>query len=386
MKKLAILVLLFASLQASSQPSVTINVESTDISAGDTLLLDHMSLFYYDKTVKTTLFVADEDGKATICDAADSFSRLRLNIGKNNLTLYADAGQTINIKVTNPADMEYVTPTGGFYDDPNYYDYISKHNTFICNKNKALDKFDHFARIGVNDSAQHYFSIYNSISSREDSKRELEFMKRTDNQVSVYMYAHEWGMDDVEKKNFEKQWKKMDEEIKASGAGEYFKQTMETRKGLRHKAKASDFTVIDTRGNKVDLKSLEGRFVILYYWGVCGYVLQSCSDLVDLHEKYGDILTTIALTEESTFNSVSNYNEHNTEPVLLPLKGLIRDDWTNVLTSRQDNEQIKEDYLMMATPCVVLISPKGRIIKHGYANVLRVAKNRLKLYTLFHRK
>ena len=386
MRKLSVLVLLFATLGVSSQSIVTINVESADINAGDTLTLDHMSLFYYDKIEKTTFFVANESGRAVIHDPADSFSRLRLNIGKNNLTLYADAGQTINIKVTNPADMEYVTPTGGFYDDPNYYDYISKHNTFICNKNKALDKFDHFARIGLNDSAQYYFSIYNSISSREDSKREMEFMKRTDNQVSVYMYAHEWGMDDVDKKNFEKQWKKMDEGIKASGAGEYFKQTMETRKGLRPKAKASDFTVIDTKGNKVDLKSQEGRFVILYYWGICGYVLQSCSDLVDLHEKYGDILTTIALTEESTFKDVSNYNEYNTDRVLLPLKGLTRDDWTNVLTSKPDNEQIKEDYLMMATPCVVLISPKGRIIRHGYANVLRVAKNRLKLYTFFHRK
>ncbi len=386
MRKLSILVLLFATLRVSSQPVVTINVESTDISAGDTLVLDHMSLFYYDKIVSTTYFVADEDGKVTIRDAADSFSRLRLNIGNNNLTFYADSGQTINIKVPNPADMEYVTPTGGFYDDPNYYNYISKHNTFICNKNNALEKFEHFAGIGANDSAQHYFSIYNSISSREDSKREMEFMKRTDNQVSVYMYAHEWGMDDVEKKNFEKQWKKMDEEIKASGAGEYFKQTMETRKGLRPGTKAGNFTVIDTKGRKVDLKSLESRFVILYYWGICGYVLQSCSDLVDLHEKYGDILTTIALTEESTFDNVSNYNEHNTDRVLLPLKGLTRDDWTNVLTSKPDNEQIKEDYLMMATPCVVLISPKGRIIKHGYANVLRVAKSRLKLYTIFHRK
>ncbi len=386
MRKLSVLVLLFATLGASSQSIVTINVESTDISAGDTLTLDHMSLFYYDKIEKTTFFVADENGRAVIHDPVDGFSRLRLNIGNNDLSLYADAGQTINIKVTNPADMKYVTPTGGFYDDPGYHDYLSNHNTLICNKNNALDKFDHFARIGLNDSAQYYFSIYNSISSREDSKREMEFMKRTDNQVSVYMYAHEWGMDDVDKKNFEKQWKKMDEEIKASGAGEYFKQTMETRKGLRSKAKASDFTVIDTKGNKVDLKSLEGRFVILYYWGICGYVLQSCSDLVDLHEKYGDILTTIALTEESTFKDVSNYNEYNTDRVLLPLKGLTRDDWTNVLTNKPDNEQIKEDYLMMATPCVVLISPKGRIIRHGYANVLRVAKNRLKLYTLFHRK
>lgn len=384
MKKIIALFLLFATLQASAQNSVIINIESTDIHAGDALKLDHLNLFYFDKIDKTTFFVADEDGKATIHDTADGFSQLRLSIGNNNVTFYADAGQTINLKVTDPAEMKYVTPTGGFYDDQGYYDYLSNHNALICNKNSAFDKFQFFSRIGASDSAQHYLSVYNSMNGKEDSKREQEFMKRTDNQVSVYMFAHELGMDNVEKKIFEKQWEQMDDGIKASGAGQYFKQTMDTRKGLRPKAQAKDFSVIDTKGNKVDLKSLEGRFVILYYWGICGYVLQSWSDLVDLHEKYSDCLTTIALAEESTFNQVSNFNEHNTEPILLPLKGLIRDDWTNVLT-KQDNEQIKEDYLMVATPCVVLISPKGRIIKHGYANVLKTAKHRLKLYTLIHR-
>lgn len=386
MKKIFTLFLLFATFQASSQNPVTINIQSADISAGDTLTLDHMSLFHYNGVEKMSYFVADENGKATIHETVDSFSRLRLNIRDNNVTIYADAGQTINIKVDNPHDMEYVTPTGGFYDDPNYYDYISNHNTFICNKNNAFYKFQYFAGIGANDSVQHYMSLYNSLNGKDDSKHQMEFMKRTDNQVAVYMFANELGMDNVEIKNFEKQWKKMDEDIKASGAGLYFKQIMESRKELRSNAQARDFSVIDTKGNNVELKSLEGRFVLLYYWGVCGYVLQSWSGLVDLHEKYGDILTTIALTKESTFNQVSSYNEHNTDALLLPLKGLIRDDWTNVLTDKHDNAQIEEDYLMMATPCVVLISPKGRIIKHGYANVLKTAKTRLWLYSLFHRK
>ena len=234
--------------------------------------------------------------------------------------------------------------------------------------------------IGTSSAALYPIDTYNEYS---DSQSNL--MQPYSVEVVNISY-YELGMDNVEIKNFEKQWKKMDEDIKASGAGLYFKQIMESRKELRSNAQARDFSVIDTKGNNVELKSLEGRFVLLYYWGVCGYVLQSWSGLVDLHEKYGDILTTIALTKESTFNQVSSYNEHNTDALLLPLKGLIRDDWTNVLTDKHDNAQIEEDYLMMATPCVVLISPKGRIIKHGYANVLKTAKNRLWLYSLFHRK
>ena len=386
MRKVLILVLLSVCISVSSHPPVTINVESPDISAGDTLKVDHMSLFHYHGVDKTSLFVADENGKATIHDAIGSFSRLRLNIGNNNRTFFADAGQTINIKVDYPQDMEYVTPTGGFYDDPDYYDYISNHNTFICNKNNVFNKFQFFAGIGANDSAQHYMSLYNSLNGKDDSKRQMAFMKRTDNQVALYMFANEMGMDYVEKKNFEKQWKKMDEEIKASGAGQYFKQIMDARQSLRPGAQARNFSVIDTEDNRIELDNLKGRFVLLYYWGVCGYVLQSWSGLVDLHEKYGNSLTTIALTKESTFSQVSSYNEHNTDALLLPLKGLIREDWTNVLTDKHDNAQIEEDYLMMATPCVVLISPKGRIIKHGYANVLKTAKTRLWLYSLFHHK
>ncbi len=385
MKKIVCIILLITSLKVVSQNPVTINVQSADISAGDTLIVEHVNLFNYYGVDRTSLFVADEDGKATINETAESFSRLRLKIRNNDMLFYADAGQTINIKVTDPADMKYVTPTGGFYDDPDYYDYLSNHNTLICNKNKAFDKFQYFAKIGDNDSVQRYYTIYNSIDLKEDSKREQEFMKRTDNQVSVYMFANELGMDYVEKKIFEKQWEKIDDEIKASGAGQYFRLIMENRKGLRPKARAKEFSLTDTKGNNIDLKSLEGRYVILYYWGICGYVIQSWSEMVNLHEKYGDIMTTIALSEESTFNQVSSFNRYNAEAVLLPLKNLIRDDWSNVLTN-QDNQQIKEDYIMMATPCVVLISPKGRIIKHGYANVLRVAKNRLWLYSFFHRR
>ena len=105
-------------------------------------------------------------------------------------------------------------------------------------------------------------SLYNSLNGKDDSKHQMEFMKRTDNQVAVYMFANELGMDYLEKKNFEKQWKKMDEDIKASGAGQYFKQIMEARKELRSNAQARNFSVIDTKGNSVELKSLEGRFVI----------------------------------------------------------------------------------------------------------------------------
>ena len=198
MKKIFTLFLLFATFQASSQNPVTINIQSADISAGDTLTLDHMSLFHYNGVEKMSYFVADENGKATIHETVDSFSRLRLNIRDNNVTIYADAGQTINIKVDNPHDMEYVTPTGGFYDDPNYYDYISNHNTFICNKNNAFYKFQYFSGIGANDSVQHYMSLYNSLNGKDDSKHQMEFMKRTDNQVAVYMFANELGMDNVE--------------------------------------------------------------------------------------------------------------------------------------------------------------------------------------------
>lgn len=386
MKKIVCIILLITSLKVVSQNPLTINVESPDISAGDTLRVDHMSLFHYHGVDKTSFFVADENGKATIHDAVDSFSRLRLNIGNNDVTFYADAGQAINIKIDNPQDMQYVTPTGGFYDDPDYYDYISNYNIQTCKKNKALDKMQLFSRFGANDSANYYLAVYDSIGRQEDWKRENTFIKRTDHQVSVYMYAKNWGNDKVERKNFEKHWKELDDDIKTSGAGQFFKQIMESRQSLRPRAQARNFSIIDTQGNTIDLESQNGHFVLLYYWGVCGYVIQSCSDVVNLHEKYGKYLTTIALTEEETFNQVSRYNASVTQPILLPLKGLTREDWTNVLTDKHNNAQIQEDYLMMATPCVVLISPKGRIIKHGYANVLKVAKTRLWLYSLFHRK
>ena len=80
MKKIVCIILLITSLKVVSQNPVTINVQSADISAGDTLIVEHVNLFNYYGVDRTFLFVADEDGKATINETAESFSRLRLKI------------------------------------------------------------------------------------------------------------------------------------------------------------------------------------------------------------------------------------------------------------------------------------------------------------------
>ena len=110
--------------------------------------------------------------------------------------------------------------------------------------------------------------------------------------------------------------------------------------------------------------------------GICGYVLQSAPDLINLHEKYPENLEVIALTDSQTFSSISS--TENPDPVTAPLLSLLNQNWKTAVNDRSGNEQITIDYLMTFTPCVVLISPNGRIVRWGDADVLKTANRRLR--------
>lgn len=382
MKKLISLLVCLSALTGQSQ-NLTVTVQSPSISAGDTLWIDGHHLFFDTQIISTTPYVAQQDGQTVISAPISSFSVLDLRIGNKNMTFYADAGQQLNIKFDRPDKLRYATPTGGFYVG-DIYDYFVAKNNAEGLRGDVYDKLELFLRLGVNDSIDKYLQQYNKLKDNEDWRVENAFNKRTDNQISAYCFARDWGNLDVDRKFYEKQWKKLDEDVRNSGAGEFFKSILDKRHSLKRKAVAPHFNITDLSGNDISLERLKGRFVLVYYWGLCGFVMQSGPNLIDLNNRYSKYLSVIAITDTQTRAKLQGPVSPADDATMKPFRNLLDQDWISANIDENGNSQIKEDYMMNYTPCVVLISPKGKIIQYGNADVIRTAKIRLFLYSLFH--
>ena len=392
---IAILACLCAVLPAKSQNQsgsasnntdniLTITVQSPSITSGDTIWIDRYDLFFSTEIISAWPYVAQQDGKAVILAHINSFSVLNLRIGDNKMTFYADAGQQLDIKFDSPEKLRYATPTGGFYV-ADIYDYFVTKNNADGLRGDAYDKLNFFLKRGVNDSIQYYLQQYNNLNKNEDLKAERAFNKRTDNQISAYCFAQEWGNTNVDKSFYEKQWKKLDDNVKNTGAGQFFKSILDKRLSLKSNAIAPNFSITDLNGNHISLEDLKGKYVLVYYWGICGYVMQSSPDLIDLNNSFSNNLSVIAITEAQTRSKLKGPFSPADASTMKPFQNLLDQDWISANIDENGNSKIKDDYMMNYTPCVVLISPKGRIIQYGYADVLKTAKVKLLLYNMFHK-
>lgn len=385
MKKIiAILACLAAIIPAVSQ-NLTITLQSPSISSGDSIWVEHRKLCPNTHILSTSAFAAQKDGEAIITENISSFSCLNLRYAGNEIFFFADAGQKLIIQFDNPKQLKYATPTGGFYDNPAVYEYYLAKNDYNGRINDGLEKVNYFNFLGMTDSVNKYLDIVTSIQKNRDWRKDNEFNKRTDNPISVYNYAYDWGNTNVYRNFYEKHWKDLDDDIRATGAGQFYKEVLDIRRSLRGKTNAPDFNLTDIKGNNISLENLKGQYVLLFNWGLCGYVMQSSDKIIDFYERYSKYMTMITLTESSTRTSIQNSNSPADALTMQPFRNLLNMDWISVNTDEKANSHIIDNYLMNFTPCVVLISPKGKVVDYGEASALKKASIRLFWYKLFHK-
>ncbi len=380
MKKIIlILTALFAFVQSSIADNVfSIYLESPELVAGDTITVEHLDMILY-RVISVSSSVAVEDGHVLIEDTVPDFSRLRLRcLGKTSdaLLLYVEPGQHLTLNVPNLKYMDESVPEGGFYADKIVHDYFLFEADKAKIHNQAMAELYYYAGTGDRDSIEIATNRVIEIQegTRDERRYKFSFLFRRDCPVAAYLFSQEFG--DIKSRRLERHWRRLRPEVKQSGPGKWYGRIVEIRKSLRKRSVAPAFKLTCTDGSTVGLENLRGKYVLLYHWGYCGYVMMSSPDLIALHNKYKEKLEVIALTDSGTYSNLISQNNEN--PNMKPFHNLLEQDWKTVLTDKAGNEQVARDYLMTYTPCVVLISPEGRIIKRGFADVLKTADRRLR--------
>ncbi|MDZ7661708.1 TlpA disulfide reductase family protein [Thiohalophilus sp.] len=120
---------------------------------------------------------------------------------------------------------------------------------------------------------------------------------------------------------------------------------------------APGFELTSLEGDKVSLDSLTQQgHVLLVFWATeCVYCYAHISDFNALHDQYHDRgLTVAAINIAGEYaQEVREYAQSN------GLKYL-------VLADRLDNLDVAEDYHVVGTPTLVLVSPDNRVLFYGH--------------------
>ncbi|MCI7310182.1 MAG: AhpC/TSA family protein [Prevotella sp.] len=113
---------------------------------------------------------------------------------------------------------------------------------------------------------------------------------------------------------------------------------------------APDFTLNDINGKPLSLSSLQGKYVVLDFWGTwCVWCIKGFPEMKAYYEKYKDKLEILGVDCGDTEDKwKAGVKEHQ-----LP--------WLNVYNPR--NSSVLADYGVKGFPTKILIGPDGKIVK-----------------------
>lgn len=131
----------------------------------------------------------------------------------------------------------------------------------------------------------------------------------------------------------------------------YGKKDTQENNAVADGAVAPDFTLTDSKGQKVSLSSLRGKYLVLDFWGTwCGWCIKGIPEMKKMYSKYSDRLEIVGVAcgdKENVWKKCISENEMN---------------WTNLIMLECD-ANIPQMYSVKGYPTKVIIDPEGRVIK-----------------------
>lgn len=173
--------------------------------------------------------------------------------------------------------------------------------------------------------------------------------------------------------------------LKTSYYGRIYADHMENMERLAEGNPAPDFTLTTTEGRRVAKADFQGRYLLLYHWGLCPGSIYIDRQVHELFEKYRNKgLEVLGLTESiagirSVYESLPAGEKtpaagvNDMRPVLA---GMLEHEWIEVEleTGHPGNRQILEAYAISGWPFFVLIGPDGVIRARNYTDAFYRAK------------
>ena len=257
------------------------------------------------------------------------FKLILINGKQPYITLFID-NSLVNIKAKSDS-LEYALVTGS-----------SSHNEFAALNNIVMPIRDLFQEGNQNTVAK------NAAAELFDN-----FINRYPNSyiAPLAIYRHYQLLGDVEK--MEQLYNRLNQQVKTGPIGNYVAQQISMAKTMPIIGKQlPDFTLEDSTGKKVSLKSLRGKYVLVDFWASwCRPCRMENPNVVASFHKYKN--------KNYTVLGVSIDKKKDAWMDAVVTDGLV---WTNLLDSQDPSISVGQKFQITSIPQNLLVDPNGILI------------------------
>ena len=135
-------------------------------------------------------------------------------------------------------------------------------------------------------------------------------------------------------------------------ADERQKALARAREKLAPGMQAPDFTLNDLNGNPLALSSLQGKYVVLDFWGSwCSWCIKGMPKMKEYYKKYSRKMEILGIACGDSPASWKKAVEENSLP------------WKNVINDEKGGTDASGIYAVSGYPTKVVIDPQGKIVK-----------------------
>ncbi len=134
-----------------------------------------------------------------------------------------------------------------------------------------------------------------------------------------------------------------------------------------------NYTFIDNTDKNLSLHQYRGKFLLLYYYGLCPGVIYYSEEKIDkLYNKYRDKgLEIIGICRDGDISK----NYERIDSADKNIKSMLTHSYPTVYATDNRNKYLQHELLLISTPCMILIAPDGKtLVKGGNETHKRINK------------
>lgn len=359
---------LFLLLVIACRPVDTFTVSGRlqGLNAGDTLRFDTYTLPFYEPISADTFIVAENntiditiEAHHTIYGLLQYAPRAGKVWGNNSAEIIARPGD--NIEIHGSIDyLKCARLKGGLYDDTAVARYLDTTREMDSLETFYERKIACFSESGQSDSAFSYIERFQHMKHPKAYKEMRDSLTNlADNEYAAYLYlrlTHRKSPEELQER-----LNRFSPATRESYLGKSLESMLPILNNISEGNKPKDFTLTDKNGNSVSLSDYRGKYLLLFYYGVCGGVFQTDPHLTDIYHEYHDKgLEMLGICRDGDIAAA--YPQLLESP---QVQRLLTHPYPTIYLTDEQNAYIGKELFLYATPTVMLIDPEGTTLIRG---------------------
>lgn len=279
--------------------------------------------------------------------------------GNNSVEIIARPGD--NIEIHGSVDyLKCARLKGGLYDDTAVARYLDTTREMDSLETFYERKITLFSASGQSDSAFSYIERFQHMKRPKAYKEMRDSLTNlADNEYAAYLYlrlTHRKSPEELQER-----LNRFSPATRESYLGKRLESILPILTNISEGNKPKDFTLTDKNGNSVSLSDYRGKYLLLFYYGVCGGVFQTDPHLTDIYHEYHDKgLEMLGICRDGDIAAA--YPQLLESP---QVQRLLAHPYPTIYLTDEQNAYIRKELFLYATPTVMLIDPDGTTLIRG---------------------